>query len=135
MAHLDLAIADFGSSLGLPTLALDDRGSATLKIGEALWTLQAVDDGEALLLVHTIDAPFCTAAQLASALVACHAHLQPAHPPGTLRIGTRGRGASAQWVGCLRLTAPDGRALARGIDTLLEWLDQCAREAQVAGRH
>lgn len=136
MGHLHQAVADFGLSLGLPTLALDTHGGATLKIGDGQWSLHAVDDGQALLLVHTMDVPFCTAEQLASALAACHAHLQPAHPVGTLRLGARGRGASTQWVGCLRLNTPtDGHALTRGVDTVLQWLNQCAHETHVAGRH
>jgi hypothetical protein len=135
MDHLDTAIADWGSSLGLPSLALDDRGCATVMIGEGNWILQAIDNRRALMLAHTIDVPFCTAQQLETALVACHAHMQPAHHPSTLRLGTRGRGASTQWVGCLRLDTPDSRTLASGVATLLQWLEQCARDAQVTGRH
>ena len=136
MERWNLAVTDFGVSMGLPTLALDDRGCATLKIGEELWTMQAVDDGQSLLLVHTIGVPFCTAAQLESALIACHAHMQPAHAPGTLRLGANGQGAAAQWSGCLRLTTTtSSQALAQGIGTLRQWLAECARAAKVAGSY
>lgn len=136
MADLNFAVADFGRSMGLPGLALDAQGSASLKIGDALWSLQSADDDEALLVACTLDTPFSTAAQIESALRACHAHLQPAHAPGTLRLGTRGRGASAQWVGSLRLNAPaDGQAIARGLDLLLHWMQQRVRDAGVAGSH
>ena len=136
MADLNFAVADFGRAMGLPSLALDAQGSASLKIGDALWTLQSINEGEALLVAHVLDTPFSTAAQIESALRACHAHMQPAHAPGSLRLGTRGRGATAQWVGSLRLAAPaDGQAIARGLDDLLQWMHQRMRDAGVAGSH
>ncbi|MEK7346564.1 MAG: hypothetical protein AAB176_12820 [Pseudomonadota bacterium] len=136
MNRLDLAIADWGLSMGLPSLALDDQGCATLKIGDGMWTLQTVEEGQGLLLAHTMDVPFGTAQQMESALMACHAHMQPAHAPGTFRLGLSGRGAATQWSGCLRLTMPtDHRALAQGMDALIQWMADVARAAQVAGRH
>jgi Tir chaperone protein (CesT) family len=136
MADVNLAVADFGQTLGLPSLALDTQGCANLKIGDALWTLQSINDGEALLVVHTMDAPFSTASQIESALQACHAHMQPMHAPGMLRLGTRGRGAAAQWVGSLRLHAPaDGQAIARALDDLLQWMRQRRHDAGLTGNH
>ena len=37
MADLNFAVADFGRVMGMPSLALDAQGSASLKIGDALW--------------------------------------------------------------------------------------------------
>ena len=136
MNSLDMAIAEWGASMGLPSLTLNDRGFATLKIGDGMWTVQAEDAGQALLMIHTIDVPYGTAQQMELALMACHAHMQPAHPPGRFRLGLSGRGAACQWSGCLRLSLPvDQRALAQGLDALVQWMTDITRAAQISGKH
>lgn len=54
---LDRLMADFGQSLGIPELALDESGGAALQIDDVVLNLEADDDGRTLVVFADVGAP------------------------------------------------------------------------------
>ena len=127
----EVAVADFGRSLGLPELSLREGGVACLGLdsGDTL-TLEALHDELLVYLVHA--APHVSTAQLLGALQACD--LRRTEPGPRLQVGLRGDGGDAHLVLLVRLigrvlTAADIEA---AVDALLGWQRRWAATADVA---
>ena len=88
MSWVDETLADYGRSLGLPTLEFNDDGVASVRferLGELY--IERLEDGVLIYVTREYDQPDATL--YANALAACHWELNPPMPVNSSLHGDR----------------------------------------------
>ena len=112
------AVSDFGRSIGLNDLSLEQAGLVVLEL-EASDLLTLEQAGEDLLVYRVVSFPYVSTQQLLKALKACNARLQE-QQGWQLQVGLRGTGADSALVFLYRLSGSSvsGRGIEQAIDMI-----------------